>query len=90
MLEFVLDPEAGDLGMMVAVRGGWRRRCLGVFGRCLVVRLELWRVYSGVFGFRRPVEWVQAVLPRGSCLFGRAPGSFPLGLLGACGSLCRR
>ena len=24
-----------------------------------------------IFWFRRPVEWVRAVLPRGSCLFGR-------------------
>ena len=44
-----------------------------------------------IFGFRRPVEWVWAVLPRGSCLLGReARGSCPLGLLGACGSLCCR
>ena len=57
--------------MMLAVWGGWCRGCLGFLGWCLVVRLGLWRVCSGFLGFRRPVGWVQAVLPRGSCLLGR-------------------
>ena len=39
-------------------------------GQCLVVRLGLWRVCLGFFGVWRPVEWVWAVLPRGSCLLG--------------------
>ena len=43
-----------------------------------------------IFLFRPPVEWVRAVLPRGSCLFWGPRVSFALGLLGACGSLCRR
>ena len=30
MLEFVSDLGAEDLGMVVAVRGGWCRRCLSV------------------------------------------------------------
>ena len=91
MLEFVLGPEAGDLGTVVNVQGGWCRHCLGVLGWCLMLRLGLWWVYLGFCSFWCPVEWVRAVLPRGSCLLGRgARGSFPVDLLGVCGSLCRR
>ena len=54
--------------MVGAVRGGWYRRCLSVLRCYLVVRLGLGWVWLG-FGFRRGVEWVQAVFPRGSCLF---------------------
>ena len=32
MLEFVSNLGAGDLGMAVAVRGGWCRHFLGVLG----------------------------------------------------------
>ena len=32
MLEFVSDLRAGDLGIVVALGGGWCRRCLGVLG----------------------------------------------------------
>ena len=90
MSKFVLDPGAGDLGDGGGCQG-WVVQAL--FGRSRTVpcgTAGALGVCSGFFGFRRPVEWVRAVLPGGSCLLGRARGSFPLGVLGASGSFGRR
>ena len=84
MLEVVLDLRAGgDLGILVAVQGGWCRYCLAVFGWYLVVWLGLWHVCLGFLGSQLPVEWTWAVLPRGSYLLGRgARRLFPPDLQG--------
>ena len=104
MLEFVLDLGSGDgggcpgLSGAVWIWGWWWWWLSGCVTQALLRRSRVVPCGTagestdvlGIFGFRRPVEWMRTVLLRGSCLLGRgARVSFPLGLLGACGSLCR-